>query len=320
MSGSECRTLAQDDLVLVLNREGLVLDALGAACPFLEQPEAGGVIGLSIMEVLPAGCGRRIADYIRNFNGSEMRRHRLSDSVLRHGVEFTLAVEILASSSLSEASSFIVTLNQLEAERDTPFDSIARNRLLFAVTNASRELYGRLELVDAIQAALGHLGMALGVDRACLKTVHGASSCTEISCVLRAQWALEMDVEVSATVDAEPEPLSQYRGFCRDLLNGSVAKGIVSGLSDPVSRCFLESRSVQSILLCPLLVQESLWGFVCFEDRTFKRKWTGVEVGILGSFVGMIQQRLVRGEAQMLLHEGYCAAPGIEEVRACLLS
>ena len=26
MSGSECRTLAQDDLVLVLNREGLVLD------------------------------------------------------------------------------------------------------------------------------------------------------------------------------------------------------------------------------------------------------------------------------------------------------
>lgn len=319
MSSTECRTLVQDDLVLVLNREGLVLDALGGTCSFLERPEEG-VVGRSVVDVLPLGSGRRIADYICSFDGRAMRRHRLSDSVLQNGIEYTLAIEILASSSLSGASSFIVTLNQLEAERNTPFDSIARNRLLFAITNASRELYGRVEPVDAIQAALGHLGMALGVDRACLKTVHGAPNCTDISCVLRTEWHLDASGEEAPTAQAVAEPLQSYGAFCKDLLNGRVAKGIVGALSDPLSRSFLESQSIQSILLCPLLIQESLWGFVCFEDRTFKRKWSGVEVGILGSFVGMIQQKLTRSGPQVITHESDCTAPDVEAVRACLSS
>jgi signal transduction histidine kinase/CheY-like chemotaxis protein len=80
-----------------------------------------------------------------------------------------------------------------------------------------------------------------------------------------------------------------------ELLSGKCIKGPVSGLSD-LERERLGAYGVVSILVVPLFLQDSFWGFVSFDDCRNERDFPEEEIGILRSGGMLIANAILRSE------------------------
>jgi GAF domain-containing protein len=151
--------------------------------------------------------------------------------------------------------------------------ALRRDSTLEAVAFAAQRLLEDPDWQRSIQAVLRRLGHATGVSRVYL--YENLERDGSLRAVLRAQWVAD---PAFRTVDEGAElPFEGLERWVAVLGRGDVVHGAVSDL--PASeRLAIREHGIASLLLAPLLVGGSWWGYIGFDDCVQERVWTQVEI------------------------------------------
>ncbi len=177
-------------------------------------------------------------------------------------------------------------------------EALARKRnLLLAVAKATNYLLERGSLVDAIEQAIGAIGLAAGVDRivvhAFYRSLEPDVSTDTIQTRPLAAWAAA-GISISEQFYS-PRRVSfdSDKALHEAFLNGRSIRRLSAEFLEPM-RSFLEHDGVLAALIVPILIKGELWGTIGFDDIRGIRHWTDAEKAVLVALAATIGGAVAR--------------------------
>ena len=210
----------------------------------------------------------------------------------------TFPVEISACIIAVEGRNLYQSIIRDISERKKAEEEIDRRDVLLArVAKSSSELISTTDVHAVIPTALEDIGRDVGVDRVYVFKNHDDPRTGEHLMNQIYEWAHET---VTAQIDnPELQNLSYdlFPQWYTMLAGGTPVKGVVRDFSDSI-RAILESEDIISLLLVPIIIADTFWGFIGFDDCKHERSWSESEVSILATLAGSIGSAMQRHQAE----------------------
>ena len=156
----------------------------------------------------------------------------------------------------------------------------AREQAMQLAARSTLSLLRSPSAAEAVPPVLGRIGRGLDVDRVYLFEVHDDGHGHPL-CSMRFEWVHD---GVSAEIDNPEmhdlpmeELLPHWLPECRA---GRSVGGNTVDLPQP-ERGIMESQSIQSVLVVPVLFNDTFWGFLGFDSVRAQRDWTATEDSVL---------------------------------------
>jgi len=185
-------------------------------------------------------------------------------------------------------------LVDLTAVRKTERELLSRDRLLAAVNNAAAALSSETDFDEALHKSLSMLADGAGLDRIYVwrnMDENGQKNYTQIF-----EW---MNETGSAHKTVKRGTNLKYGVTLPDweeiLKKGGCINGPLNSLPAGEKE-ILGAYGIVSILVLPVFIQSSFWGFISFDDCHSERTFSGNEVNILQSGGMLIVGAVIRNE------------------------
>jgi PAS domain S-box-containing protein len=169
-----------------------------------------------------------------------------------------------------------------------------RERMLLAISEATSELLYNNNFLNAVAAVLEIIGEAVKVDRTYLFTRNLDEGGEEVVSQ-RCEWN---------SGDAEPQidnpelqnvPITLFDDFLEMMEANTPFQSIVDQLPEESAlREILASQGIVSILIIPVFYKGQFWGFIGYDECTYKRVWSEVELSILQTLSNNMTSALER--------------------------
>lgn len=115
-------------------------------------------------------------------------------------------------------------------------------------------------------------------------------------------WAEKMKV-IAPNPELARLPQSAFREVIDDMHSQKYYTAIVSKIQNKNLREFFANFHIQSILILPIFVKESLYGFIVFDDNNYERIFTQDEISILGSLTNNISSAFERNINEKIIYD-----------------
>jgi len=174
-----------------------------------------------------------------------------------------------------------------------------KDQLLQAISEATHQLIGNKNIEEAIGEGVFLLGVKMQVDISVYKELHDAGNQT-ISLQEIARWNTS---GADTTVNGEAiisSPFSHASAVLQTLQQNEIYASLVNEITDDALRTSYQNKKVQSIVLIPILVKNTLWGHIAIKESKSERQWTATEFTILHSFAATLAAAI---EQRTLQHE-----------------
>ncbi|MCA1753606.1 MAG: GAF domain-containing protein [Spirochaeta sp.] len=172
-------------------------------------------------------------------------------------------------------------------------DGASNEKVVSRVLGAQKGLLDGTPVEDAIPAALGAVGAAVGADRAYVFAFRSNAEGT-IYGSQRYEWvapgvAPEIDNPVLQDIPMYEAGYGRWVDHFRrcDLVYGSLVD------FPPSEHESLAAQGIMSLVVIPIYVNAALWGFVGFDDCSRSRSWSAPEIDLLLSLSISIGAALV---------------------------
>lgn len=150
-----------------------------------------------------------------------------------------------------------------------------------AVAGLSRSLLKSEFSSEDIWAFLKGLGEIVAVDRVYLFE-HEVADSGHVLASQRYEWNSGRSEPQIDNPELQGLDMTELLPHWLDTLSkGENHFGIVRNLS-AVDREILEPQDIKSILVCPIMENDEVWGFAGFDDCTAERTWSPAEIRVLG--------------------------------------
>jgi PAS domain S-box-containing protein len=176
-----------------------------------------------------------------------------------------------------------------------------KERLLISVAQGIDLLLKAPDFLIALPEVLQLLGTVAGVDRVYLFE-NGTNAEGERITSQRFEWNSGAATPQIDNPDLQDLPFSEIASFIDAIQRHSVFHGLVKNMSRPLQQ-LLAAQEIISILILPIFVEESFWGFIGFDECKFERDWTEVERSILLSFAATLSGVILRSKTEKELVE-----------------
>ncbi|HET9248900.1 MAG TPA: PAS domain-containing protein [Actinomycetota bacterium] len=183
-----------------------------------------------------------------------------------------------------------------------------RDAMLEALAFAAQRFLERPSWIQSIDEILERLSEAVGVSRAYVLENRVGSE--PLTTVLRSFW-LAPGVTSSFAVGDELG-FDDLERWVEILSRGEVVGGPVAELP-PAERRRLEPHGIRSVLLVPVVVAGSWWGYIGFDDCVQEREWPRVEIDVLRAAGGTLAAAIDRERAEARLREAEATYRSIVE-------
>lgn len=156
----------------------------------------------------------------------------------------------------------------------------------------------------SIDATLGLLGEATGVDRVYVFSVDPHPESGALACSQLWEWCrpgIEPQIDNAELQNLELEKA----GFSRwvlELSEGRPVVGLVEEFPEG-ERPLLQAQGIQSILVAPISRDNTLWGFVGFDSVREARCWQASEQEVLQTIAAALGEHLWQKEARLQLEQ-----------------
>jgi PAS domain S-box-containing protein len=264
---------AMNDVVLVRDATGRCLK-VASTNPGLHRPTAS-VVGKTLHETLPLSIANQILRSIR----ASLRLQttvNLEYSVPAFDREICLSANI---SPLSDETVLIVTRDI--SDRKQVEEALARReRYLAAIVEVQRELLMFCDQQTQYSKVLRLLGQVSAASRVYLceyQTVEG-----EPIFVSKSEWCVADFRLGSNSPLLSCFPKDSCQRWLQTLAKGESISGSLAEFPSS-EQAQLKARQISSILVLPLLVNGSLWGFVEFNNCIEARSWDALESSLLSA-------------------------------------
>jgi PAS domain S-box-containing protein len=289
-----------NDAILILECENeIVLDANAKACEIYGRGR-NELVGVS-MKTYTQDMAREEAHF-----RELLREGSCTNFETVHIHKDGRLLSMLVSSSVIEYDGrpAVLSVNRDITERNQTLEALRRrDAILEAVSFAAGKLLSIANWEESIQGVLAHLGEAMGVSRSYLFEnycdPHG-----EFLSSQRYEWtAPGVTVQIdNPDLKAFSWKANDVESWSEQLRRGNTVQGRPSELPEPV-RSHLQSQDIRSLILVPIFLGETWWGFVGFDDCRTERAWSGVETGALRAAARTVAAAIHRRQADETVHK-----------------
>ena len=165
--------------------------------------------------------------------------------------------------------------------------------MLEAVAEALSRLLAPETLDHSLTAALAILGQALQVDQVLVYERLTDSTTSPPVAQPRFTWRGVDATLLDSTLAHELRNTAFASERYATLASGKSIKGLVTSFPEP-EQIALAQRGVRSIMVVPIHVEHTLWGFIVFGDCHSDRAWSSAEESILSAAAASIGSAVVR--------------------------
>jgi len=202
---------------------------------------------------------------------------------------------------------------------------------------AEEEIQKRDKLLDAIARSVSILIQSNQLDESILKSLEVIGRATKVNRVYifeneyvggqsmplmsqRFEWT---DGTVAAQIDNQYLQRLPYEEVCprwfRVLSAGDLIVGNVSDFPEK-ERIDLEAQDIKSILVAPVFINNSFWGFIGFDDCQRQREWSEIQKQILAAAANTIGAAYLRKINQADLQQAKERAEQSDRLKSAFLA
>ncbi|WP_008312640.1 EAL domain-containing protein [Leptolyngbya sp. PCC 6406] len=203
--------------------------------------------------------------------------------------------------------SFEGTVEDITARKQAEVELHRRDRLLQGVAQASQHLLTAPEFELAVPQMLAILGAAADADRVYLYGNHPHTDTGEPAMSMRYEWT---HTDIAPSIQQTHWQNQTYREhglqrWYRTFLSGQSIRALSKHL--PIAeRTLLERDGILSILMVPIFIDQTLWGYVGFDACRQERYWTDNEESILVAISASLGGVLKRQQAEtQMRHQAF---------------
>ena len=242
-----------------------------------------------------------IEDRIRALGDSSEHSRVAIELSLRRGDGSWMPVEMCLSPT--DEGGMVGSFNDL-TQRKLAEEGVQRHAsLLGAVAEASRILLTGSTVDEDVVSALGVLGSSVNADRAYIFEWHDSGDGTGFQASRRFEWANSNGLALSGRfglVDFRPGlAIPRWVEF---MAAGQPLHGPISEFPSSEQKV-LKEQGIESIVLCPIQLGNSFWGFVGFDDCRGPRRWNQAEIDTIRAMTGPFGGVIMRERASQTLRE-----------------
>lgn len=168
--------------------------------------------------------------------------------------------------------------------------------LISGISKATRALLDIKNSTEAIQAAVSALGQGTGVDRCYVFQFEWHNGEEYLS--QRFEWVKD---SVSAQIDnpkLQMVPAHLFPWVASALKKDKAFYGLVAEAEDPDFKELMQQQDILSFLFTPILLGDTLWGFIGYDDCVDERAWSRDEVEALYTVAKNIGIRVLWDETK----------------------
>ncbi|HEY5691905.1 MAG TPA: PAS domain-containing protein [Cyclobacteriaceae bacterium] len=186
----------------------------------------------------------------------------------------------------------IGTVVDITKRKETEISLQKRDLLFNALSQVTRELIINPNLIHAINEGLRLLGEALEVDKVYLFENDTAAINERTNTSLRFEWNFGLAQTKINNPALQHFPLAQFQPIFKALESGQHYAGHVKDLPNSTIKGILQSQQILSILFFPIMVRNTLWGFVGFDARQSETTWSSIQLSVLRSYSSAVARAL----------------------------
>lgn len=194
--------------------------------------------------------------------------------------------------------SWLALINSIDDTAKDNWRIRSKNRLLFAVTQASEALMTERHFSEVMNEALYYIGNGIGADRVHFFAAEADADGEKIYMSQKFEWCSQFMQPQIDNPELQRADMSLFKDMWAQLINDRPYKSIVATMPDNLTRKILSQQEIKSILVIPIFVKGDLWGMIGFDDCQYERHWKGVEIGILKMFAAILSARAQRADNQ----------------------
>lgn len=183
-----------------------------------------------------------------------------------------------------------------------------KSNILTATLQSTNELLSNPDYLEAITSSFQWLGNAVDVDRIYLfENIYAADgSLTHTS--QKIEWSAGNVEPQLDNPDLQDVPVDEVDFFIKPLAQKKPFQAIVRELPPSTVRDLLSAQEILSILVLPVFIHDTFWGFIGYDECKYERQWTAVEYALLQSFTGTIASAIERSLMEEELEKSIAAA------------
>ncbi len=171
-----------------------------------------------------------------------------------------------------------------------------KDQMLGALSAATQELIINHNLQKAIPASIKTLGSNTDVNSIFVYQVHSEQEQWFASRTF--EWEYGAPLIQPAPVFTTNIPFPTLAPMLDALQQQQKFQAITSQLPETEFRKRLELQNIQSLLVMPIFVNQTFWGFIGFNERKWEREWNESEHSILSSFTSSLTAAITRKEME----------------------
>ncbi|MBA2332311.1 MAG: PAS domain S-box protein, partial [Actinobacteria bacterium] len=238
---------------------------------------------------IPLRRGGRLAAALW-FNASEPRRWSVD--------------EVLTLTEMSEQLSVLLqSAEERERRRLAELELLRREEILEAVTVSAAQLLAEPDWRTAAPSLLERLGTSVGASRAYLFE-NGRGPSGELVSSQRFEWTAR-GIESELGNELLQKLCFAELGLTRfEELVGSdrIFSAVVSRLPE-AERAHFTPQGIKSLIVIPIIVEGSWWGFLGFDDCEREREWTVTESETFSLAASLVGAAIQRRSSEIALRE-----------------
>lgn len=282
------------DLIIALNESGTIMDV---CChhPEIMFADRGEVLGEHFSNFVPEEVATIAKKIMEAGTDSGLVQSSFIYSVPIRGVEQDFSCELVGLGKHNSCNyRWLALINSIDDTARDNWRIRSKNRLLFAVTQASEALMTERDFSEVMSEALYYIGNGIGVDRVYFFAAEANADGETIYMSQKFEWCSQFVKPQIDNPELQRADMSLYKDIWAQLINDRPYKSIVANMPDNFTREILSQQDIKSILAIPIFVKGDLWGMIGFDDCQYERHWKGVEIAILKMFAAILSARAQR--------------------------
>jgi PAS domain S-box-containing protein len=194
-----------------------------------------------------------------------------------------------------------------------------KERILSAVALSIKELLDEKDYYTAVKRCFSMLGEAAQVDRVYLfqnsydDKGNGRTS-------QKIEWTSSSSTPQLSNAELQQIPFEDIDFFIKPLLEGNPFYGIVREFEDDRVQELLADQEILSIVVLPIYVRNTFWGFMGFDECKYERVWTKAEFSTLSAFVNSLEKAIERRLVEEELEQSKRAADEANAAKSLFLA
>ena len=287
----------------MVSPEGLILDVNKAALKALGYKKKD-LIGKSPKMIYAENELPLVDQIVEKWQKTGIVKDEELTIVTKSGEKRTV---LLSASTAKDRHGKIV--NSVSVQRDITERKSAeqalfrRDVILEAISFASGKFLTASSWKEDIQDVLQRLGSATGVSRIYIFENHTDDKGALLTSQ-RSEWVGE---NIEAQIDNPDLQNFQLKEFgfnrwIKKMTKGDIIYGLVKKFPNSEKEV-LQAQDIQSILVVPIIVDNEWWGFIGFDECSFEREWTQLEIDALKTAAGTLGAVIQRRKTEQALQE-----------------